>query len=62
MRNSLKYIPYKHKLEFLSDLKLVYKESTKEIAQSDLDSLVEKWAAKYPMVTRVWTENWDELS
>lgn len=50
IRNSLKYIASKNQKEFMRDLKLVYKADTKEIAESELNNLAEKWEGKYPVV------------
>ncbi|MEG0844593.1 MAG: transposase [Romboutsia sp.] len=41
IRNTFKYISYKHRKEFASDLKLVYTSSTEEAALSEL-TLLEK--------------------
>lgn len=39
IRNSIKYVSYKNKKEFIRDLKLIYKAPTEEIALAQLDSL-----------------------
>lgn len=62
IRNSIKYISYKNKKEFMRDLKQVYKAPTEEIALAQLDSLKEKWDVQYPMVIDSWYSNWDKLS
>lgn len=62
IRNSLKYISYKDSKEFLADLKLVYQADTKDMAESQLVNLSEKWERKYPLVIKSWTKNWEELS
>jgi putative transposase len=62
IRNSLKYSGSKHQKEFMSDLKLVYKADTKDIAETKLLELSEKWGAKYPVVINSWNNNWDNLS
>jgi len=54
IRNSMRYIPHKHKDEFMTDLKLVYKALTKAEAETNLKVLVDKWSEKYPMATQVW--------
>ena len=43
IRNSLKYVSYKHKKELIGDLKLVYKATTEEQALYYLDKFEEKW-------------------
>jgi len=62
IRNSLKYVASKNQKEFMKDLKLVYKATTKELAEQNLLELDEKWGSKYPLVIKSWTNNWDRLS
>jgi len=62
IRNSLKYIPWKNQREFMRDLKTVYKASTKETAEHNLDKLEAKWGKQYPIVLRSWRTNWERLS
>ncbi|OYU43895.1 MAG: IS256 family transposase [Burkholderiales bacterium PBB4] len=62
IRNSLKYISYKEQKAFMADLKLVYQAPNKDIAESGLDALEEKWGAKYPLVLKSWRTNWANLS
>ena len=44
------------------DLKRVYKATTKELAESELDALEDKWNDKYPIVIKSWRNNWERLS
>ena len=62
IRNSLKYVASKNQKEFMSDLKLVYRANSKEIAEYELDKLEEKWGKKYPVVINSWRNKWDNLS
>lgn len=62
IRNSLKYVGSKNQKEFMVDLKRVYKATTKDLAESELDVLEEKWQKKYPIVLKSWRNNWDRLS
>ena len=62
IRNSLKYVASKNQKEFMQDLKLVYKADTKEIAETELDNLENKWGRKYPIVIKSWRNNWSCLS
>lgn len=62
IRNSLKYIPWKNYREFVRDLKLVYRASSVELAEHNLDLLEEKWGNKYPHVVRSWRVNWNRLT
>lgn len=62
IRNSLKYVASKNQKEFMKDLKLVYRADNKEIAETELLSLAQKWEKKYPVVIDSWTRNWEKLS
>ncbi|MFT7087905.1 MAG: transposase-like protein [Rickettsiales bacterium] len=62
IRNSLKYVSSKNKKEFMEDLKLVYKAISKDLAESKLLDLEEKWGKKYPLVLKSWNNNWHNLS
>jgi putative transposase len=62
IRNSLKYVGSKNQKEFMADLKRVYKASSKDLAESELDALENKWNDKYPIVIKSWRNNWERLS
>ena len=62
IRNSLKYVASKNQKEFMTDLKEVYKASSKDLAESNLLNLDEKWGQKYPIVLKSWSNNWHNLS
>lgn len=62
IRNSLKYVASKDQKPFLSDLKEVYRATTKELAEQQLDALDKTWGKKYPLVINSWRNNWHKLS
>jgi len=62
IRNSLKYVASKDQKEFLAELKPVYKATTKDLAELNLEKLAEKWNKKYPVVIKSWQDNWHKLS
>lgn len=62
IRNSLKYVVSKDQKAFMADLKLVYRASSKDLAEQRLLELDEKWGKKYPAVLKSWNANWDALS
>lgn len=62
IRNSLRYVSWKDQKEFIKDLKAVYKAPNREIAETNLVHLGEKWSTKYAIAVRSWEKNWDELS
>lgn len=62
IRNSLKYVASKDQKPFLGDLKEVYRATTKESAEQQLDALDKTWGKKYPLVINSWRNNWPKLS
>jgi transposase-like protein len=62
IRNSLRYVAWKDRKVFVTDLKTVYKAANRETAESQLRYLAEKWHEKYAFAIRSWENNWDELS
>ena len=62
IRNSLKYVVSRDQKAFMVDLKLIYKASSKDLAEHQLLELGEKWGKKYPAVLKSWQTNWEALS
>ena len=62
VRNTLKYVSYKDKKEFASDLKGIYLAATETQAMENLEKVTEKWKEKYPNTMTSWYQNWDVLT
>ena len=62
IRNSTKFVSYKHIKEFMKNLKLVYQANTEEMALDQLSVFKEKWNKHYPSAVKSWKDNWDILS
>lgn len=62
IRNSQKYISYKDVKPFMKDLQGVYRATTKDQAERNLDQLSANWGARYPKVIESWKKNWPRLS
>jgi len=62
IRNSMRYVVWKEKKAFVSDLKMVYTAATEDLALLELDRFEEKWGRKYPSTIKSWRDNWNELS
>jgi putative transposase len=62
IRNSMKYVPYKHMKLVMESLKKIYQASNKEQAEIGLALLEEQWGEKYPAMVKSWLNNWDRLS
>jgi putative transposase len=62
IRNSIRYVVWKERQQFLSDLKLVYGAINKEMAYDALEKFANKWGAKYGYAIKSWQRNWEELT
>jgi len=62
IRQSLKYIGWKDRKAFVSDLKTIYRAPTREAAESALLTLGERWGQQYAVAVRSWESNWDDLA
>uniref|UniRef100_UPI001FC8B9BA IS256 family transposase n=1 Tax=Flavobacterium psychrophilum TaxID=96345 RepID=UPI001FC8B9BA len=62
IRNACRYVVWKDKKQFTSDMKLVYTAPTKQAAALALEDFAQKWESKYGYAIKSWRENWDELS
>lgn len=62
VRNTLKYVSYKDKKEFATDLKSIYLALTEEQALENLERVKEKWEKDYPNSMNSWYQNWDVLT
>jgi putative transposase len=62
IRNSTKYVSWKERKELCRDLKKIYRAVTEEQGREELDNFAEKWDHKYPMISKSWESNWDNLN
>ena len=62
IRSSMKYVPYKDKKAFVTDLKSIYMAVTESEAMENHIEVKEKRISKYPNVIKSWEDNWDNLS
>src|SRR3989475_3489769 len=58
MRNSLRYVSYKHMKEVATDLKAIYSASTESEAEFNLELFAEKWDGLYPSISKSWRVHW----
>lgn len=61
VRNTMKYIPHKHKKQFCSDLKKIYSAPTEEAGLAALEEVKTAWP-QYSLYLRSWEQKWPELS
>ncbi len=62
IRTSLKYVVWKDRKAFTTDLKTVYQASIREEAEANLLKLEETWGGKYGAAIKSWQNNWEELA
>jgi len=61
VRNTVKYIPHKHKKQFCSDLREIYSSPTEESGLEALDKVKQNWP-QYSSYLKSWETKWDELA
>ena len=62
IRNACKYVVWKDRKEFASDMKDIYGAPNREAAALALEALDKKWNDKYSYAIKSWRANWDELT
>lgn len=62
IRNTLKYVPHKHKKQFCSDMRSIYTASTLEAAELAFREFKNTWGEKYPVSVGSWENNWNFLT
>jgi len=61
IRNSVRFVSYKHLKEFCNDLRTIYQSVDEKQAKENLTIVKKKWLDKYPTSLKVWEENWDAI-
>jgi putative transposase len=62
VRHSLTYIAWKDRKAFTADLKAIYQAPTREVAETKLLQLAERWGETYAVAVRSWENNWEDLA
>ena len=62
VRHSLTYIAWKDRKAFTADLKAIYQAPTREVAETKLLQLGERWGERYAVAVRSWENNWEDLA
>lgn len=62
IRNSCKYVVWKDRKAFCTDLKDVYAATNRQAAEDALGTLEQQWGDKYRLAIASWRNNWDNLS
>lgn len=62
IRNACRYVVWKDKKAFTSDMKLIYNVPNQNAAKAALKDFAAKWEDKYSYAIKSWRDNWDELT
>ena len=62
IRNACRYVVWRDRKEFTSDMKSIYTAPTKQAAKIALETFSLKWSGKYSYAIKSWVENWEELT
>ena len=62
IRNASRYVVWKDKKAFTSDMKNIYNAPTKQAAEAALNDFADKWESKYSYAIKSWKDNWEELT
>jgi putative transposase len=61
VRNSLKYVNWKERKVVAAGLKAIYSSSVVQEAEVALEQFGKKWDEKYPIISRSWRSNWENI-
>jgi putative transposase len=61
IRQSLKYVSYKHRKAMAMDLKKIYSGVNAEEAELRLHEFAEIWDGQYPAVSKIWFRHWGNI-
>ena len=61
VRNSLRYVSWKHHKALVRDLRKIYTAPSVEAAESALDAFSEVWDPITPLISRLWRTHWPNL-
>jgi putative transposase len=61
VRASLNYATWKDRRQVAADLKSVYRASTEQQAEQELQEFTAKWGQKYPTIGKMWRDNWERV-
>ena len=61
IRASLRYVSYVDRKKMVPDLRAIYGADTEAGALAALDAFDERWATRYPTISRLWRSRWPEV-
>lgn len=61
VRNSLRYVSWKHRRAVARDLRRIYSAPTAEAAERELEAFGDTWDQITPLISRLWRTHWTNL-
>jgi putative transposase len=62
IRNACRFVVWKDRKQFTTDMKGIYTAPNRDAAQLALDQLEATWGNKYGYTIKSWKDNWEELT
>lgn len=62
LRQSLRFVSWKHRAAVAKALKALYGASTLDAAEQALAAFEAEWGERYPAIARQWRASWEELT
>lgn len=62
IRNSCRYVVWKDKRPFTTQMKDIYGAPTRQAALAALETFEQTWNSKYAYAIKSWRDNWEELT
>ena len=62
IRNACRYVVWKDKKAFTTDMKHIYNAPNQEAAKVALEDFAKTWNDKYAYAVKSWRDNWEELT
>jgi putative transposase len=62
VRNSIRYVSWKHHKALVRDLRKIYTAPTRDAAEAALDTFAHDWDPIAPLISKQWRANWENLS
>lgn len=62
IRNACRYVVWKDKKAFTTDMKEIYNAPNKQSAEHALNDFASKWDSKYSYAIKSWRDNWEDLT
>jgi len=61
VRYSLAYVSFKDRKALVANLKTIYRATSLEDAEAQLETFSATWDSRYPMIARSWRANWTRV-